>query len=151
MPGACDTPNRCKEVVVENRNQYWTIEIATYQLTNGIDYPGYIKDTGVVVGATNIPPMGSSQSTDPCVAKGAPIMPTICRGSMTVKAGNQSTVVSIPDRHSPPGRYTTRMVFGLDRQPGLVEGEELVSPEVYIEFLDDEMSEAANADSGADG
>lgn len=140
MAGPCDTQDRARQVSLINRNQYWTIEIGTFQLLNGFEYPGYITDTGVVVAGLNVGP-GSTSNVDPCIAKGSPIMPRSAKASMNVTYKGESRVVTIPDRTAAPGRYMTGFQFGLNPSPNIVEGEIPAIPEAFIEPLEDEAKE----------
>jgi hypothetical protein len=78
--GACDTPDRTRSVGLKNDSKYWSVKIFFCQVRSRYNYPGYITDTGTIVGGTNIAPQSQS-SIDPCVVKGAPILGTRFEGS----------------------------------------------------------------------
>lgn len=111
------------------------IQVGTYQLKSTLALPpNYIADTGVVVGGTNVPP-GNSQSTDPCIARRAPIQATQFSASMTCVNGGRSVVVNVPVSTAPPGTYQRGpFTFGLNPQAAALAGEEISEPTAFINF-----------------
>ncbi|MGR9385176.1 hypothetical protein [Rhizobium leguminosarum] len=134
MTGLCDTTERTYKVTTYNNNQYWTIEVSSIQIKSSVKIPGYIQDSGVMVSATKLPPHGTPQIIDPCVANRAPIQGTLITASATVTYKGNSAVVSIKPLSSPPGKFFKEPIMGLDPQLTVADGDDVPLPELSFRF-----------------